>query len=261
MTPIEPTGPALSDECLMAYADDRLPPDEAALVRQRLMHDDEARRRVEAFALTRRHLRLLDDTLHEPLPDRLEALRTELLTTPRPTPRTAGGPSWRQWLRSWRVAGATGLAGLAVGVLLGLLGPRLAGPPADEPARAAAAWASLPQAVLDRTPSSTPVLIGDTSRQRTITPFATIALASGGHCREYTDVAAGGAEAWRVLACRDPAGHWQPRVVLAEPSGGAGSPDYRPASAGLAEFDALVERTAPGRILTPDEEAGVLGRW
>lgn len=263
MTPTESSPAALTDERLMAYADDRLPPAEAAQVRARLSGDDEARRRVEAFRQASRHLRVLDDTLHEPLPDRLEALRDELLSTPGPAPRARHAPgtlSWLPRLLPWGRAAAAGLAGLFLGVLLGLLGARLAGPATDGSAGQADAWASLPAEVLDTATSGNPVVVDDAGGRRTITPFATIALAAGGHCREYTDQAGGADLTWRVLACRDAGGRWQPRVVLSESTPAAGGSGYRPASAGLAEFDALVERAAPGRILTPDEEADWLGR-
>lgn len=199
----------LSDEILVAFADDELPASERAVVERRLAHDAEARDRLAAFTSTGQWLaRAYDDTLREPVPDTLlDAIRAERDATP-PAAAPAGAHRrslWRRlrdpgWRSVWPVMGGAGV-GFAAGIALLLAGPGFGpvAPPFGPDVERQVAEA------LETAAGGEPVrfeLAGDALE---ITPIGTLRTAAGDFCREFTqqlDVAGAVPVVTHGVACR-----------------------------------------------------------
>lgn len=281
----------IDDETLMAYADGELPAAERARVDRALARDAALRERLAIFAGTSRLLAPLDDTLAEPLPPSLEARARTLLeaaqapadagaSTPSTTPAASRGTGLAQSLLDWLFGSPRGFAAAAatfvLGGLIGLMAPAVwragtAPQGGDMPPQAsvAAGGDALLARALAASPSGAAVTQSDPAGQRSLTPLASLRADDGSFCREYLDVRAPSGpgatgRATRGLACLEADGSWLPRVTVAEagPPPGESASGYRPASGGLAEFDALVSRLAPGEPLSAEEEAAAIaGGW
>ena len=266
MTPID-------DETLMAYADDVLPQAERQRVEQALAADAGLRTRLEAFRATARLLAPLDGTLDEPLPPRLQRLagarpaeaapRASPASAPARAPHAAPSPlgALVDWLFGSGRGLATAAAAFVIGGLVGLVDP--AGWRADQGPSAAGAPPAASQAqlarALDATPAGVPVGIGEGPGRRTITPQGSVRTPAGEYCREYLSVPESeGSAPERGIACTLPEGGWQVRLLVAQPAPRPG--EFRPASSGLAAFDALAAQVAQGEPLSPDEERRAIER-
>jgi anti-sigma-K factor RskA len=255
----------LSDEILVAYADDELPPAERAAVERRLAHDAEARDRLAAFTSTGQWLaRAYDDTLREPVPEGLLAAIRDETGTASPTGsgtakqrslwRRLGAPDWRS---AWPAMGGVGL-GLATGIALMLVWPG-AGPLSPD-------VALLVDQALETAAGGEPLQFELAGERLEITPIGTVRTAAGEVCREFTQVRSTAAPQPVVthgLACRAADGPdalvWRTvaRVELLPPT--AETPGFGLASgAPQVLLDALVETLGEVEQLSPDAERQLL---
>lgn len=242
----------LSDEILLAYADDELPPAERAAVERRLAYDAEARDRLQAFTTTGQWLaRAYDDTLRAPPPPALvEAIRAHAggagQAAGAPVPR----PRWR--LPGWLLAGpAFGGLGVAAGVALMVV----LQPPSVEGGREA----TLLDATLETAASGETRAAEIAGERFEITPVGTVRVAGGGICREFTEIRDAGEAVTHGIACRAEAGDWR-QVARIDLSAGSGeAPGFALASGDpQAVFDALLDSLGTSEILTPDAERALL---
>lgn len=267
MTPID-------DETLMAYADDALPAADRARVEAALASDPNLRERLAIFSATAGHLAALDAVLHEPPPPRLAAVAGagvagagaagEAQARPSGNARPSLGTLFG-WLFGSPGGFATAAATLALGAALGFTTasmlepdtvPNGAGMASGSPEDAFGG--ALLQRALQSARSGERVDDLPGTPKRSIAPTLTIRTDTGSFCREFIEThEPDGAEAraWRGLACRSD-GSWQLRLLAAEtpPAPVAGS-GYLPASDARADFDALLDRMAPGEALSADDEA------
>ena len=251
----------LSDEILVAYADDELPPAERASVERRLAHDAEARDRLAAFTSTGQWLaRAYDDTLREPVPEALLAAIRDARGTASPAGsgaakqrslwRRLGAPDWRS---AWPAMGGVGL-GLATGIALMLVWPA-AGPLAPD-------VALLLDQALETAAGGEPLQFELAGERLEITPIGTVRTATGEICREFTQVQGAAVPEPIVthgLACRTADGPGAPawrtvaRVELVPPSGE--TPGFGLASgASQVLLEALLETLGAVEQLPPDVE-------
>lgn len=255
----------LSDEILVAYADDELPPAERAAVERRLAHDAEARDRLAAFTSTGQWLaRAYDDTLREPVPDALLAAIRQQRGAASPAGSAAaehrslwrrlGAPDWRS---AWPAMGGVGL-GLATGIALMLAWPA--------PVPLSPDVDLLLDQALETAAGGAPLAFELAGERLEITPIGTVRTAGGEICREFTQVR-GAAAAEPVvthgLACRTADGPdarvWRTvaRVELLPPS--AETPGFGLASgAPQVLLEALVETLGAVEQLPPDAERQLL---
>ncbi len=255
----------LSDEILVAYADDELPPTERAAVERRLAHDAEARDRLAAFTSTGQWLaRAYDDTLREPVPEALlAAIRAQRDTTSPAGSAAAKDLSlWRRlrapdWRSAWPAMGGVGL-GLATGIALMLVWPH-AGPLAPD-------VTLLVDQALETAAGGEPLQFELAGERLEITPIGTVRTAGGEICREFTQVRGATAQESVVthgIACRTAGGPDAPawrtlaKVELLPPS--AETPGFGLASgAPQVLLDALVETLGAVEQLPPDAERQLL---
>lgn len=290
MTPID-------DETLMAYADGELPPERQLEVERALAADPRLAARLEPFLASARLLAPLDRTLDEPLPPALAKLAGALQApaghrgagldatagetasnrnegriegaassaAPRPTPLVGDDRPALERLVASLFGSPRGLAAAATAFALGgviglLVQPRNAVEPVAGAAPAAEARQSALRQALSSAASGTALTVVDArGTEHRITPQATMRGDGGRYCREYLHERRGSdAGAERGIACAGPDGSWQVRLSVAQavPS----EDGYRPASAGLAEFDALAARIAPGEPLSPEAEREAIAR-
>ena len=228
MSPDAPDGPAVTPERLMAYADDALPPSEAAEVVRRMAADPELEVEVQAYRNSRNALSsAYDDVLSEPVPDHLQAL--VLGGSAKPSGSASGfvsldpvrgKPERGGRLPTWLPAVAAGCAGLAIGVLIG------SGWNRDDGTRpvhgflhagAVDSNSTLGHA-LDTAASARDVALGGGR----FTAIQTFQTDSGELCREYEASSSTGAVIG--VACRSEA-RWLIEAVIAsgEPAAGSGT--------------------------------------
>jgi hypothetical protein len=199
----------LSDEILVAYADDELPAAERAVVERRLAYDAEARDRLAAFTSTGQWLaRAYDDTLREPVPEALlAAIRTaghEAAPTAAPQ-RTfwqrLRDPDWRSvWPAMGAVGGGIGV-GLAAGIALLLAWPGQG--PGGAPV--AADVEGLVAQALETAAGGEPVRFELAEAALEVTPIGTVRTAAGEICREFSsalEVAGADPAVSHGVACR-----------------------------------------------------------
>lgn len=251
----------LSDEILVAYADDELPAAERAVVERRLAHDAEARDRLAAFTSTGQWLaRAYDDTLREPVPDvLLAAVRDAGKATPL---AVAGAPQRSLWQRLrdfrrrsvWPALGGVGL-GFATGIALMLAWPGSSpiapsvGPDVDR----------LVAQALETAAGGEPVRFQLAGETLEVTPIGTLRTAAGDICREFSQMREAAGEAPVVthgVACRaDDAAMWQTVARLELPRPAADSPGFELASAAPQRIlDALVDSLGEVEQLPADVE-------
>ncbi len=259
----------LSDEILVAYADDELPPAKRAAVERRLAHDAEARDRLAAFTSTGQWLaRAYDDTLRATPPDALvRAIREEAA---RPRAAAAEGrplsPRRSFWQRlrapGWSLAGPA-FGGAGVGLAAGIA--LMLALPGGEPA--GLGEAALIDAALETAASGEPLVAEVGGQRLEITPIGTVRTADGAFCREFTEIRETGRAAPMVthgLACRTddpttgPGWRTVARIDLS-PAGTEGT-GFALASGNEQQlFEALMATLATPQVLTPEEERERLG--
>lgn len=213
------------DETLMAFADGKLPEEEALRVTEALAADDALAERVALLSEGRSAARgAFAQVLAEPVPPRLLAAATA------PAAENDNAP------RRWRGIGVAVAASLALGVFLGTLVP--GGPaPGMLPAPVRAA--------LDG--AATGALGG-------VRVTGTHVVEGGTICRSFAAPEAQGA--MLGLACREADG-WRLRVAVAR--GGTGG-SFAPASGGDPVIAEVLERLGAGPALGAAEEAAAQRR-
>lgn len=251
----------LSDEILVAYADDELLPAERAAVERRLAHDADARDRLAAFTSTGQWLaRAYDDILREPPPaSLLAAIRAAGGGGGVPAP--ARPPLWQR-LGGWGFLGpAFGGAGLgiAAGIALMLAIPTAAPERLDPDALLAQA--------LETAASGEPRIAELAGERLEITPIGTVSTAAGTYCREFTEIRERPGMAASVthgLACREGGGAagevpWRSVARIDLTPGGADAPGFGLASGSSQDvFETLLEAVGTTEVLSPPAERQAL---
>lgn len=256
----------LSDEVLVAYADDELPPAERAAVERRLAHDAEARDRLAAFTSTGQWLaRAYDDTLREPVP---EALLATVREAQHPAAPAAAAEARRRsfwqrlrdpgWRSVWPAIGGMG-GGMGVGLATGIA-LMLAWPGTDP---VAPDLGELVGRALESAAGGEPVRFELADVTLEVTPIGTLRTGAGEICREFTQAQGVAGEAPVVthgVACRaDEPALWQTvaRLELLPPA--ADSPGFGLASAApQLVLDALVGSLGEVEHLPADVERELL---
>jgi len=249
----------LSDEILVAYADDELPAAERAVVERRLAHDAEARDRLAAFTSTGQWLaRAYDDTLREPVPEALLAAIREARDPAAPG-AAAQRSLWQRlrdpgWRSVWPAIGGMGV-GLATGIAL-----MLASPGTDP---VAPDFADLVGRALETAAGGEPVRFELAGETLEVTPIGTLRTAAGEICREFTQLQGVVGEAPVVthgVACRaDEPAMWQTVARLELPPPAADGPGFGLASAAPQPvLDALVDSLGEVEHLPADVERDLL---
>lgn len=224
----------ISDETLMALADDELDPRTARQLRDAIAADPELAARHRRFVLTRQAL-----AGTKPAPagatgsgtDPLAAMIRAGITTARPAPVAAN------LNRRPILAAAASLAIAAIG--LGWWGWSMNAP----------RGLSAPElAALDGLPSGESRTLEDGGA---LTMIASFQAGEAGLCREYETTH--DSRIRTVLACREGDG-WQERFAASSET----AEGYQPAS-GEGSIDAALERVGAGAPLSPADEAAALG--
>jgi hypothetical protein len=253
----------LSDEILVAYADDELAPAERAAVERRLAHDADARDRLAAFTSTGQWLaRAYDDTLRAAPPEALvRAIGVAGGDTAAAIEREVPRPRRSFWQRlrvaDWSLVGP-GMGGVGVGLaagvalMLALPGNEARAPDEQQLIAAALETAASGESHVAELPDG----------RLEITPIGTVRTADGGICREFTEIRETGAAASMVthgLACRTTAPEatttWQTvaRIDLT-PVRREGAGFALASGDPQAVFEALLEALGEPEVLSPEEE-------
>lgn len=222
----------ISDETLMALADDELDGQEARDVRNALASDPELAARYRRFVRTRQALTEVAQTSMpaSPANDALAKMIRAGMAQPAPPPANLN--------RRPLLAAAASLAIAAIG--LGWWGWSSRAPEG----------LSLPElAALNRLPSGESQVLDDGGA---LTMIASFKAAQGALCREFET--ARDTRIRIVLACRED-GEWHERFATTTERVQEG---YQPAS-GENSIDAALERIGAGAPLTPEQEAAALG--
>ncbi|HUN74358.1 MAG TPA: hypothetical protein VMU40_07580 [Steroidobacteraceae bacterium] len=236
---------SLSDEILMAYADDELEPAQRAAVEQAMACDpDLARRVAEHKALRERLHRAYDPVLREPIPANLLAAAREppagspdnvIALQPR-APRRRPAP-WQ-----WAAMAASLLVGLGIGQLTrwGGASDPLAARNGQLLARGALAEALNQQLASTQDPHS-PMQVGISYLAK-----------DGSYCRTFTWADRGGLAG---LACRE-GRDWQVQMLMQSASGPEGEGQYRRAASALpAAIAQAAQAQMSGEPLDAQSEA------
>lgn len=262
--------PDVSDEMLMAFADDALDGAERAAVLAYLSGHPDARERVAMFALTRNRLiQLLNERLVEPVPERL--LATIMGT--QADPAAAGQGPARRPARLWDAVAASlggffsraslGLsaASLALGAVAGIVvGTHMSARGTPGEALVALRGGAIVAdgalaAALETSAGDKPATFASADGAATWTPVLTFESQDGRFCRQYA-LSAGSSGQSAALACRAATGHWRIEAsltlsqaggtALVRPSGRTGEIEDK--VAGMIKGDAIVGAAEQGLI-------------
>ena len=256
----------LSDDLLVAYADDRLDPATRARVEDHLASDPAARQLVadlrEAHGLLADGLGPVED---EPVPDWLVEAVQRI-----PPPQSPAStviplrprPAWSHWPLSPAMAA---LLALGMGLVAGWFGNAHLGPSAPTTATVTATGENLLQQALEQRISGDPLRVSLADVQLEVQPLLSFRDDQGRICREFERRAHrnGLLDDQLGVACRDDTGQWVTEVLvsrsLLEP---AGDDDgfYAPVAGDQATgpFEALSEQLMGSTPLAPDEEAALI---
>ena len=220
----------LSDEDLVAFADDQLDEGRRAAVAAALDNNPDAAARVAELRATAALAReAFDAPMREPVPDRLlaaiglieaaqdkEADAAEsgaeiVPLVPRRRPRSEAP---RGAVMRWALPLAASVA-LVIGVGAGFGVSQLPlGGGGDMAVAGLERWPEV-AIVLEGTPGSTPVQApGAGGEQVEITPLVTFRDDTDRFCREFQALPSEGANAIHGIACRTEDGGWQPTVIV-----------------------------------------------
>lgn len=260
----------ISDEMLMAYADDELSSEERARVETCLRSSPEAVTRLQVFAQTSRGLsRVFDEVVDAPMPQRLvDAARgvrssgvvVDFAVGKR---RHAGRRVLMPGRRGYALAAS--VAGLAIAVGAALFGMFPGNGPDGDLFAVAEGERSAPQAlaaVLERGMSNAAAEVASGDAQVRVTPVFTFATAHSGYCRQY-QIDGGSRGAREGVACRDEQGAWQikSQVALGGPIATQGSGKIVPAGRdGAPEIEALVDAMISGDVLSVEDEKSLIDK-
>ena len=270
----------LSDETLMAFADDRLDEIQRGRVEEELARSVPLRRRLAAFAMTRPDAelwRVFDEPMREPVPRHL----VELLMSSG-VPLGAGQGSQirkRQGLSAvdkikafllpgpaiWSPALAYSAA-VAIGLSLGWVLHAANGTDATTIVADGGSYDGLRadtgmRSVLERTASGSSGTQGlAPAAAWQVVPTLTFRSRDGAYCRQYEMNQAGHGVAFAGVACRTAAGQWVVQAhVPAAKTAGVNDDKFRPAT-GASPVDATVARLIEGDPYGKDEERQLIGK-
>ena len=255
--------PPVSDETLMAYADDALEPAERARVETALTGRPDLAETVRRFQRTNKPVQdAFDTVLTEPVPRALEdfvrnlprAAATPVRTGPTSLRNRAmhrGGPA------SWQPMALAASLALVIGGASGWFSRAAFEAPAIRVADAghAAAGGALRQAL--ETAES-----GAAASSGGVKVVATFRNREHRYCRQY-QVAAGTSATIDGFACRTQDGVWDVKFYAAASGHAASAGGLAPAAPrGSAAIDTVIDSVIDGGILDPAEERRTLaGRW
>ena len=260
----------ISDDMLMAYADDELDAKDRTNVEAYLARSAEGTGRFAVFVATGRRLAaLFDQPMREPVPQRLiDALQGAPRAPSEPSAEVIhigrGRNTKRTPQRSnlWLVAACVTLLAAGVGAEFALHQHTRG---AESPFGLAETSTGTPIAGKDLAAALDTVASGSVSTREiagvhaTIKPVFTFANIGGGFCRQYA-IAGEGAVSFAGVACRMPAGQWQiQRHVAAAPE--RAKKDGHTYTAGGPELEALeamVAKLISGDVLSGDAELAVM---
>ena len=264
----------VSDDMLMAYADDELDPKERERIEKLLASDPEARERLAMFTETTRLARQsFDQVLTEPVPERLiQQIRGTEERKVEVREKQTFAERLRETMASFLQPSYAfaAVAVLAVGAVLGLtVAPSLVSRDAQVPLLADDTRDPELHLALESAPSGDLVELvdGDAGGERQIIPLVTFRDRTGRYCREFEEVAQldGQSTATFGVACRTDDGVWQNEILLtndlANPGGNvAANGDAYEMAAGETDLsiDAIVDALRDGPPLTPEEEAAAI---
>ena len=264
----------VSDEMLMAYADDELDPQERERIEQLLANDPEARERLAVFSETSRIARQsFDPILTEPVPDRLlRQIRGETDRSAAARQSLTLAERLREMMSSFLQPSYAfaAVAVLAVGTVLGLtVAPSLVSRDSQGPLLADDSRDPELHLALESASSGELVQLADAEvgGERQIIPLVTFRDRAGRFCREFEEVAQldGQTTATFGVACRGADGTWSNEILLtnnlANPdSDVAASNEAYEMASGEADLsiEAIVDALRDGPPLTPDQEAAAI---
>lgn len=262
----------ISDEVLMAYADNELAEELRVQVETYLANDPEGRRRLAAFAVTRETLAVIfNQPMHESIPEHLvnmvkshaggrasSGATSNLVRISRFSGRGGMAP------RPWALA-ATLVILLAAGAG-SILYFRAATDDVSTfglaAARGKTAFAGNELATaLDTTASGGTAVRTIRGEDVAIKPDFTFVAHTSEYCRQY-QIFRGKKQSVNGVACRETDGAWRvevqsPSIMRPQPSDGAITPAGKE---GVAAVDAAVDRLISGDVLGVDDEAQLIRR-
>lgn len=229
----------ITDEILMAFADDELEAGQSREVEAALARDPRLQARLRVFTETRRVLRDAAAAPHPPADDaaliaRIRAAGTAPAVTSFPHAPSVPAPA----NLNRRPLGAIAAAIAAAAIGLGLW--QWGGP--------APGLSEAQLAALDRLPSGESRALPDGG---SVVMIASFLMEGDAFCREYETRS--GETATLMIACREGDG-WSQRfaMTMTEAEG------YVPASGGIEALDAFLAESGAGAPLAPEAEAALL---
>lgn len=252
--------PRTDDECLSAWLDGALEPDQREAFAIRLDREPDLMRRLKQIASANAAVRdAYADIAEEPLPAALleafgaantaagSADIVDLGSRRKERPLIATPP----WL-----AIAAGIA-VAIGIGLGL---RLAAPDANTELTRFAAIGPVPpdsplHDALETSPSRAPQVLGESIA---VTPVLSFRAVDGDYCRQFDIV--GPVSAAEALACRGTGGWSVEAVSRRDPADALPGGGFRPATAGSNAIDAEIDARIDGDAYDAQAEAGLIER-
>jgi len=266
----------VSDEMLMAYADNELDAADRTRAESYLAQNPEAAHRLAAFAATGRGLGgMFDAPMHQPVPHHLiDAVRGAAPGEERSSATAASAQiiafetaQQRRKLASvlpqWAAAAAACVALIAAG----LGAQRMMTPVASETfgaeftAEGVKIAGPVLAAALETAAGNSDSEVTIDGARATVRPVFTFAATSGGYCRQY-EIHHGETASIAGVACRDASSHWRIEGQMAarraqRPAASKTAPAQVYGEAPAA-IDAIVERMSLGDMLGPEDEAAVL---
>jgi hypothetical protein len=251
-----------TDEQLSAYLDGELDDHEADRIEQQAETDPELRKRIDRLAAVDHRLRAAFPVVpEEPAVARIAAKLKETSTVvpfpPRQKEQRDTGA--RRFVPALMAASLALLIGFGSGFLL--RGPQETTAPtiAIGPVAKDTALATL----LERSPTGSPIAIGEASHAKSVVVASTFKDRDGRPCREFETlrgVASTGAITAVGVACREE-GRWVVRGVVALASESAAPSGITPSSNETKDaLDALLTALGATQAMTPAEEAQILER-
>jgi surface antigen len=261
---------AISDEMLMAYADDELIGLDRAQVEMYLAQSSDGAARLAAFTTTGKRLAgLYDQPMREPVPQHLIDAVRGVAQTAGAQHRNFGSnivalgpkrPKWPEFSASrWPMAAAASVAVLIAGTATLAV---LKSPASDQQFATVQTdighWMAVAglAAVLEATPTGVQSVMQNSGTAATIKPIFTFPAVRNEFCRQY-EIERAGANAIGGVACRESPGQWrvETQVVVAPTR----SSEKQIVAAGReSPVDAVVDHLIKGDVLSVEAEAALL---
>lgn len=272
---------AISDEMLMAYADDELDATQRAEVEAALRQSGELRARLQVFDDTGRKLgRLFDDIMEAPVPAHLlaqvrgrpdgkkvvsfEETRQGALASSRRS-QDRGGGAKSAFDRFYRYALVASVAAIVIG-----FASTLWKQPLHTGAQGLPGVAVLEGGVriadkglagaLDSAASGSVSLRDSDGVRLAVRPVLSFKANSEQYCRQYVIEAGAPAKAFAGVACREADGRWKIERQVALEKAPRVEKGIAPAAGdGVPEIEATVDRLIDGDVLGGEDERRLIG--